>query len=611
MVVVQSDPTVVVPDASETFARFTVQRALGTRKVTASLAHGSSAAGVERLVLESYSPSLGLSPQQLNDLATVAKRLMSLRHPNLGLVRDVGKHGDNLLVASEYTEGITFEELRRLSLAKGPVPLEIGLRIVVDVLSGLSALHTMQSEMPLGHGEVSALNVLVGHDGITRLLRPYRGNIADIVVETDSFGYVAPEVLKGKHADPASDIFGAGVLLWEVLARRKLFGKSTREAMATRVVKIPKPVAPADAPWASPLANVAERALSLDPAQRYATAAEMAAAVRLIIRSRLAMPPKVADLVDRVAGDAFAARRARDATPEEATSRADRKVRPSIPPHAVKVLEAMRPSSRPMMPTPAHAFINEAPTVPRAPPLGSLASQAAQDFDDAEPISIGGLLEEDFVKAPLPPPTPARPSNRPVAPPLDLTPPPAQVALPPPPRMPSPQFGASKSPQNQATPSEPIQRPSEAREADALAVPVIAQTAPPIIEAPPVFAEEPPLPDHERRNRFVPILLGVGALCMLLIAIAGIRFLLKPREQIEATQPTATATTRVAPPPVDTTSATTEPTTALTAPTPSVVVEVPSASADPSATSLGLPPTPTGSTKRTPKPRPTYDPEGI
>lgn len=597
----------IVEAAGETFTRFAVVRELGTRKVKANLAQGSSPVGVERLVLERYSPALGLSPQQIDEMTTSARRLMSLRHPNLCLVRDVARPGTDLLVASEYTEGVTFEELRRLSTAKGPIPLEIGLRIIVDVLSGLSALHTHQGDTVLAHGEVSAINVLVGQDGITRMLRPYRGVAASVLVEPDSFGYVAPEVLKGKPADVTSDVFGAGVLLWEVLSRRKLFGKTTREAMASRTVKIPKPVPPADAAWAGSLANVAERALALDPAQRYATAAEMAAALRLIVRSRLAMPPKVADLVDRVASEVFSARRARDAEhldAEDVAPLSSKNVRPSIPPGAVKALETLRPSTRPLAPTPT-AFVHEAPTVPRAPNVPTMLTAAAEEFDEVEPISLGGLIQEELQKAqqpkpatapPPPPPTPARPSNRPIAPPLELTPP-----VPPVMATPSSAIAPTHSIVAESTVVEAASEPPRP-------APVLAPLAAPSVDEEEILS---PLP--QRKNRFVPLLIGVGALCVLLIAAAGIRSLLGHPD----TQPTPTASATV--PPLPTTSAAARPTATTTEspqPTATTVTSVeaaPSASTQPSATATATAPMPTtsGSTKKTPRPRPTYDPEGI
>lgn len=578
----------IVDAAGETFASFTVARELGTRKVKARLAQGSSPAGVERLVLERYSPSLGLSAQQIEDLTSSARRLMTLRHPNLCLVRDVARPGADLLVASEYLEGVTFEELRRLASAKGPIPLEIGLRIVVDVLGGLSALHTQHGETVLGHGEVSGINVLIGQDGVTRLLRPYRGVAVSALVEPESFGYVAPEVLKGKPADVTSDVFGAGVLLWEVLARRRLFGKTTREAMAGRTVKIPKPIPPADAAWAAPLANVAERALNLDPAQRYATAAEMAAALRLIVRSRLAMPPKVADLLERVAGDAIAARRARDGVQtEDVGALSSKNVRPSMPPAAAKALETLRPSTRPLAPA---AFVHEAPTVPRASNLPRM-SAVADEFEEAEPISLGGLLQEELQKAQRlpatapPPPVPARPSNRPVAPPLELTPPiPTVMAA-------------------RVTPPPPVVAESSVAQA-ASQPPRVDSRATPMTSSP----AEGDLPAPERKRRFIPLLIGVGAVCALLIAIAGIRVLFASHEDIRPT-PTASAAISAAPTMVPLPRATQETTSATTVEAPPPSANVPSsASADSSAVTA---PATTGSTKKTPRPKPTYDPEGI
>src|SRR5580692_2288774 len=108
-------------------------------------------------------------------LARDAASLSRLHHPNLVHVRKVESNADGVDLVSDFVEGETLSELLQLSESSGGrLPLEVTLRIVVDVLNGLSALHGHRDEarQPLGlfHAHVTPANILVGSDGTTRLI---------------------------------------------------------------------------------------------------------------------------------------------------------------------------------------------------------------------------------------------------------------------------------------------------------------------------------------------------------------------------------------------------------------------------------------------------------
>ncbi|HEY1960200.1 MAG TPA: protein kinase [Polyangiaceae bacterium] len=387
-----------------TFERIAEVRKLAGRKVPTAIVHAFGPGGAEVAVLERYAAATGA--EALDRLEKDARIAMSLRHPNLAAVRDVWRENGELCIASEWVEGETLEELRKLAAGGKELTIEVGVRVIVDLLGALSALHTLGAGA-LAHGDVTPLTAIVGFDGATRLVRPYRGHVAAKLADGDWFSYAAPEVCKGGPADSRADLYSVGVILWETLSRRKLFPKATREGRAARTLPVGKPTAPVDAAWAAPLATVAERALANDPAARYTSAAEMAAAVRLAVRSKLAMPPRVAAAVDKLAGDKILSRRMANALPEVDTSArvSGRPSRPSLPPQAIAALSKIRPSSRPPgSPDPkAKAAM---PPVPKAPPLPAI-----------EP-------------PPPPAPTLERPHTgpRPFAPALDLSPPPPRAA---------------------------------------------------------------------------------------------------------------------------------------------------------------------------------------
>jgi eukaryotic-like serine/threonine-protein kinase len=597
-----------------TFERVSVVKALAGRKVPASIAHAFSPSGAELVVVERYA---GLDSAALQQLEEDARKTMSLRHPNVATVRDVWREKDELCVACEFVEGETLEELRRLGVGGKELSIEVGVRVVVDVLGAISAIHT-HGAGGVAHGEVTAANAIVGFDGVTRVVRPFRGRVAGKTAEADWFSYAAPEVLKGAPADARADLYSVGVLLWETLSRRKLFPKATREGRAARTMPVGKPTAPTDAAWATPLAAVAERALANDPAARYTTAAEMAAAVRLAVRSKLAMPPRVSAAVDKLAGEKILARRNANALPE-ASDAARVSVRPSRPPlpaEATRALSSMRASSRPPTPNPGAVAM---PVIPKQAPLPSVAT-----------------------KTPAPKPVEARTGPRPAAPPLKLAEAKAPESEEPisleefgeePPTKPIAAVAAAAvvAPVVAAKPAAPapvVAPPPVEVMAAVTAAPVVPEPTPaiaaPAVE-PIVMPSSPSEPTPEAvEMSVVPAGLGkkkgrvammiAGVLVALIAVGALVRVVMAPSADPKSTAHAATGATTI--PTVTATATVTSTATATVTATATTSAPAASDSATPpepdtSATSTTTGPAPDSSHRPHVRPRPTYDPMGI
>src|SRR5262249_20815360 len=177
------------------------------------------------------------------------------------------------------------ERLSELS----PVPLEIAIKLLIDVLTGLSAIHKLKHggasvRTKVVHAEVTPSNVLVGLDGVARLLRTCRVRAPGTFPTTDT-EFLAPEVVADGHVDQRADVFSVGALL-----SRALIG--------------------ALEPWAVPLVDVAARALETAPEKRFPTATAMVTELRRIAGERLATADRVAAFVAAAAGPQIAARRA-------------------------------------------------------------------------------------------------------------------------------------------------------------------------------------------------------------------------------------------------------------------------------------------------------------
>ena len=173
------------------------------------------------------------------------------------------------------------------------------LRMLLDVLRGLTALHdTFDAEgVTFAHGEVALTQFRVDSEGVCRLVPlTARHSSAESRPPADALGHLAPERLLGEPVDARADVFSAGVLLWEALAGRRLFSETTADAIIERLMgeKLQMPQLPPELAWAIPLKSIAARALSVDPYQRFADCAELATAIAIVARERVATHAEIA-----------------------------------------------------------------------------------------------------------------------------------------------------------------------------------------------------------------------------------------------------------------------------------------------------------------------------
>jgi eukaryotic-like serine/threonine-protein kinase len=151
--------------------------------------------------------------------------------------------------------------------------LEQVVRLLLDVLSGLAALHEVVTDgRAFVHGQVSPQHIYIDEHGTARLVPLLNG------AKLEDAGYTAPERLVGSsNIDARADVFSVGVMLWEALAGKRLFPKGL--AQRSLDMKPPPLELSAEARWALPLCALAERAISLEPAARFASALELSNAM--------------------------------------------------------------------------------------------------------------------------------------------------------------------------------------------------------------------------------------------------------------------------------------------------------------------------------------------
>jgi serine/threonine-protein kinase len=229
-----------------------------------------------------------------------ARLASRIRHANVVEVLDLGEAGPLVYQAMPLLDGDSLSGLGERWQAMGRtggIPEGILVRIMCDALAGLHAAHELTDEhgnsLYVIHRDVSPQNILVGLDGVARIadfgVAKALGRLAD---ETEAgqikgkYGYLAPELVERKPADRRSDVFSAGVVLWEALTRARLFkGQDAIETLErVRALDVPDPrtINPS---VSAVTAAAAMRALERRPENRFATAAEMAETLNEAARS--------------------------------------------------------------------------------------------------------------------------------------------------------------------------------------------------------------------------------------------------------------------------------------------------------------------------------------
>jgi serine/threonine-protein kinase len=304
---------------------------LGTRyKVYGEIASGGMATvqygrligprGFARAVaIKRMHPHFARDPEFVSMFVDEARLSARLVHANIIPTLDVVETPGELALVMEYVHGESLWTLLRLSAAEGSsVPVRVACGLIASVLYGLHAAHETRDEsgLPLHivHRDVSPQNILVGADGIPRVLDFGIAKAIGHLRSTPSgeikgkLSYISPEQLHAADGvDRRADIYGASAVLWETLVGHALFDGPTESAILHSVLHDVIPVPSSQQP-ACParLDSIVMRGLSHDPAERFASAREMAISLERDVG--LATQSEVSDWLQALAGGQLAQR---------------------------------------------------------------------------------------------------------------------------------------------------------------------------------------------------------------------------------------------------------------------------------------------------------------
>lgn len=258
-------------------------------------------------------------PDFVSMMIDEARLAAMIRHPNVVPTLDVVADGEELFVVMEYVEGASLSRVLYLAQKKNvATPPDVGIRVASDLLYGLDAAHEAVDENghPLGvvHRDVSPQNVMVGIDGVSRVIDFGIAKAAGRVQVTregqikGKLAFMAPEQLLGKPLDRRADIYGAAVVLWELLTGERLFfGQNEGQLVASVIRGIDRPPSSVQPSLSPKIDEVVMRGLAVNADKRYSTAREFALAIEDALGP--AKSRGVADWLKSVAQSELTARR--------------------------------------------------------------------------------------------------------------------------------------------------------------------------------------------------------------------------------------------------------------------------------------------------------------
>jgi serine/threonine-protein kinase len=336
------------------------------------------------------------------DEARLAARI---RHPNVVQVLDVVHEGGELFLVMDYVQGESLARLVR-AVRPGMIPPRIAVAIMASVLHGLHAAHEATSEhgqpLEIVHRDVSPQNVLVGTDGVARVLDFGVAKAANRIQTTrdgsvkGKIAYMAPEQLLSESVDRRADIYAAAVVLWEAITAERLFDGDNQGRVVRKILDEPVPIPSTKVPGLpKTLDDAVMRGLDRDVKNRWQTAREFASALERCLVP--APPTEIGEWVESIGGGPLLERLRRV---KEIESRSEvlgtiTPAREETPTMVERERSSKRPNDIAPKATVPAAFPVMAPRTPSEPPLQhDITIPSDQPPEPVEPSSGARILSE-------------------------------------------------------------------------------------------------------------------------------------------------------------------------------------------------------------------------
>ena len=228
--------------------------------------------------------NMGLAKDEMKDYEArfyqEAKAAGGLNHPNIVIIYDIGRSGNIAYLAMELLQG---KELKTLMSKSTALPAAYAVDVAAQIAEGLGYAH----EHGIVHRDIKPANIMIVRGELVKITDFGIARIRSANVRTQvgivlgSPRYMSPEQVAGKRAEPRSDNFSLGVILYEMLTGRPPFnGEDVTSVMFQILNLVPPPPSSVNAAVPEMLDFIVAKALAKSPSDRYAIASEMAADLR-------------------------------------------------------------------------------------------------------------------------------------------------------------------------------------------------------------------------------------------------------------------------------------------------------------------------------------------
>ena len=219
--------------------------------------------------------------------AQEAQAVCALQHPNICVVHDIGSQSGVDFMVMEFVAGRTLDKV----IQAGGVPANVALNYAIQIADALAHAHAAG----IVHRDLKPSNIIVEESGLVKVLDfglakvagPASGQSEAATVATmpgmivGTAAYMSPEQAEGKTTDSRSDVFSFGSVVYEMLTGKRAFAGQSNAALLAAVIRDdPQPVSAIRRDIPSEIRNIVARCLKKNPSERYASGAEVAAALK-------------------------------------------------------------------------------------------------------------------------------------------------------------------------------------------------------------------------------------------------------------------------------------------------------------------------------------------
>jgi len=242
---------------------------------------------VKRLAIKMMLPELAGDADFVAMLIDEAKIAVKLAHANVCQVLDLGLIDGRYYIAMEYVDGADLNRVVNRSLQEGvPIPFDVVAGIGQDICAGLDYAHAKVDEdgypLRIVHRDVSPANILLSMAGEVKIVdfgvakAASRSQHTTVGVVKGKYQYMSPEQVSGGILDHRTDIFSAGIVLYETIAGQMMYPEGPDMLERIRIASM-KPLATVRPSVPAELAHIIAKALSRRPQERFQTAGQLGA----------------------------------------------------------------------------------------------------------------------------------------------------------------------------------------------------------------------------------------------------------------------------------------------------------------------------------------------